>query len=59
MISCIVMLYEYITHLAMESHMPLLSLVSLKRSSFIFSAFFCTYSEKRLYCLIMLSYGHI
>lgn len=31
-----------ITHLAMESQMPLLSLVSLSRSSLILSAFFCT-----------------
>lgn len=30
----------------MESHMPLLSLASLKRSSLIISAFFCTYNEK-------------
>lgn len=30
----------------MESHMPLLSLVSLKRSSLILSAFFCTYNDE-------------
>lgn len=34
------------THLAMESHKPLLSLFSLSRSSFILSAFFCTYIQK-------------
>ena len=35
------------THLAMESHRPRLSTDSLRRSSFILSAFFCTCMEKK------------